>query len=67
MSDKKITQLTALTSLAAADLFVVVDDPSGTPVSKKIAASDVATYVSSTITQLTADSADVVLSAAVFS
>jgi hypothetical protein len=67
MSDKKITQLTALTSLVGADLFVVVDDVAGTPISKKIAASDVATYVSTTITQLTADSADVVLSTAVFS
>lgn len=63
MADKKITQLTALTSLAAADLFVVVDDVAGTPISKKIAASDVATYIS----QASADSADIVLSAAVFS
>jgi|NOAtaT_7_FD_contig_21_1428532_length_824_multi_5_in_0_out_0_2 hypothetical protein len=63
MSDKKITQLTALTSLAAADLFVVVDDVAGTPVSKKIAASDIATYIGQSL----ADSADIVLSAAVFS
>jgi hypothetical protein len=63
MSDKKITQLTALTSLAGADLFVVVDDVAGTPVSKKIAASDLANYIS----QASADSADIVLSTAVFS
>jgi hypothetical protein len=63
MSDKKITQLDALTDLVAADLFVVVDDVAGTPVSKKIAASDVATYIS----KASADSADVVLSTIVFS
>jgi hypothetical protein len=63
MSDKKITQLDALTNLVAADLFVVVDDVAGTPVSKKIAVSDVATYIS----KASADSADVVLSTIVFS
>jgi hypothetical protein len=36
MADKKVTQLTALTTTAAPDLLMIVDDPNGTPVSKKI-------------------------------
>ena len=47
MADKKITQLTALTSLVDGDLFVVVDDPSGTPVTKKLTAADLLTYITS--------------------
>ena len=48
MADKKITQLTDLgDGLAAVDLFHVVDDPSGTPINKKITAEDVVNNIPS--------------------
>lgn len=49
MTDEKITVLTALTSLADADIFPVVDDPGGTAVTKYITASNIAGYVNSKI------------------
>ena len=36
MADKKVSQLTALTSPNDEDLLLIVDDPNGTPVSKSI-------------------------------
>lgn len=41
MADQKITELTELTAIDTDDLFVVVDDPSGTPVTKKITWSNI--------------------------
>ena len=45
MADKKVTALDALATLSSVDLFLVVDDPAGTPTSKKITASNLAAGV----------------------
>jgi len=46
MADKKVTALDALASVSADDVFLVVDDPGGTPTSKKVTAANLATYTS---------------------
>lgn len=38
MADQKISSLTELTALAEEDFFAVVDDPSGSPITKKVSA-----------------------------
>lgn len=49
MSEKSIAQLDAAAAVTADDLFVMVDDPAGTPVTKKVAASAVAQLAADTI------------------
>lgn len=42
MADTKTTALTALTAPATTDIIYIVDDPGGTPISKKITLADLA-------------------------
>jgi hypothetical protein len=41
MADKKVTALAAITAASNNDIFMIVDDPLGTPISKKITVEDV--------------------------
>jgi hypothetical protein len=45
MADKKITALTAATSVVAADVIPVVTDTTGTPTTKKVTASNLASAI----------------------
>ena len=45
MADKKITALTAATSVVAADVIPVVTDTTGTPTTKKVTASNLAASI----------------------
>jgi len=58
MADKKVSQLTSLTTTAAPDLLLIVDDPNGTPVSKSITIKN----LFSTVPANTAFSANVTVS-----
>jgi hypothetical protein len=40
MADQKVSELANLTTPASEDVFYVIDDPNGTPVSKKITAKN---------------------------
>lgn len=53
MADLKITDLTSSAAVTDTDLFPIVDDVGGTPVTKKLAASALKTYVSDTPTLAT--------------
>jgi hypothetical protein len=47
MADSKISDLTELTSVNNADLVAIIDDPSGTPVTKKITKANLVTNIAS--------------------
>lgn len=63
MADSRITELTALTTLSDTDVFPVVDDPSGTPVTKKITALTLKNYVQSLLGATGTSSASLVTTA----
>lgn len=50
MADAKLSGLTAITTVTTDDLFYVVDDPAGTPTSKKITAANLKAYIINPIT-----------------
>jgi hypothetical protein len=54
MADEKLTQLTPLDAFATGDLLYVVDDPAGTPVSKKATIEQVQDYVEGAANTFTA-------------
>lgn len=49
MVDTKVSELTALTSLGDDDLVLVIDDPGGTPISKKMTGANLKSSITSTI------------------
>lgn len=57
MADSKLTALTALGTPADADILYVVDDPAGTPVSKKVTLADFLSYLLIDDDTFSADSA----------
>jgi len=53
MADSKITALTAISAVAGEDLVAIVDDPSGTPASKKATITQLVTFLDSVAQTLT--------------
>lgn len=49
MADKKITELSALDTISADDLLVVVDQPGGIPVTKRTTAGNLFSFVQNTL------------------
>ena len=41
MADKKVSELSAVTSISSDDLFMVVNDPQGTPASNKVSVKSI--------------------------
>ncbi len=52
MSDKKISELPAASAVTADDLIVIVDSPSGTPVTQKATAAMLATFIGGATSQV---------------
>lgn len=55
MADVKISALGAIASVAGEDLVAIIDDPSGTPASRKATITQIATFLASDSTARTAD------------
>jgi|MDSW01.2.fsa_nt_gb hypothetical protein len=64
MADKKISQLTSLTTPVSGDLFLVVDNPTGTPVSKSITLKNIAGNMPNTSVSFLTASANATFSGA---
>ena len=52
MADRKITELPAASAVTADDLFAMVDSPNGTPVTQKVTAAMLATFMGSNTSQI---------------
>ena len=50
--DRKITELPAASAITSDDLFAIVDDPAGTPITQKATASQLVTFISTSLTQV---------------
>lgn len=60
MADKKVSELSAITSISSDDVFMVVNDPTGTPASNKVSVKSIFNSVpaNTTITGLFSTSAN---------